>query len=168
MKFQPRRTARYYQLKFLRLKGDPESIARGAGLGVFIGITPTLPFHTILLLLFCPLLRGNLIAALLAATLVSNPLTFFFQYYFSWTLGKWLVPSSVSWGEIQALLNFLTGDASFRQSIEAVLHLGKNSLIPLLVGGCLLAAPIAAMVYFLTRAAIVRFRNKRLKKHILS
>lgn len=168
MKFQPWRTARYYQLKFLRLKGDPESIARGASLGTFIGITPTLPFHTILLLLFCPLFRGNLIAALLAATIVSNPFTFFFQYYFSWIVGKWLFPSSVSWSEIQSLLNFITGDATFRQSIEAVMHLGKDSILPLVVGGCLLAAPCAALVYFLIRSAIVRFRNKRLKKHILS
>lgn len=168
MKFQFRRTARYYQLKFLRLKGDAESIARGAGLGIFIGITPTLPFHTILLLLLCPPLRGNLIAALLAATIVSNPLTFFFQYYFSWKLGNWLVPCNVSWESIQALLDYLTGDASFTQSIEAVLHLGKNTMITLLAGGVLLAAPSAVIVYFLTRATITKFRNKRLQKHILS
>ena len=168
MKFQPWRTARYYQLKFLRLKGDPESIARGIALGVLVGITPTLPFHTILLLLLSPVLRGNLIAALLAATIVSNPLTFFFQYYFSWRVGNWLLPCNVSWDSIQSLLNFLTSDASFKESIEAVLHLGKNSLLSLLTGGVILGIPSALVVYFLSRTALTKFRNKRQKKHILS
>lgn len=168
MKFQPWRTARYYRLKFLRLKGDPESVARGVGLGVFVGISPTLPLHTIQLLLFCPLFRGNLIAALLAATIVSNPLTFFFQYYFSWMVGNWLLPSRVSWNEIHALLNYITGDSTFRQAIEAVLHLGKDALLTLLVGGWVLALPFAVIFYFLSRTALVRFRNKRLKKHLLS
>lgn len=168
MKFQPWRTARYYQLKFLRLKGDPESIARGVGLGAFVGISPTVPFHTIQLLLFCPLLRGNLIAALLAANIVSNPLTFFFQYYFAWMLGKWLLPSSVSWSQIQTQLNYITGDASFKQSVEALLHLGRSALLTLLVGGWVLALPCAAILYFLSRTAVIKFRNKRRGKHILS
>jgi len=39
-KIEPQRTARYYYLKFIRLKGDPAMLARGVAVGVFIGITP--------------------------------------------------------------------------------------------------------------------------------
>jgi uncharacterized protein (TIGR03546 family) len=166
-KFQPIRTIRYYRLKFLRLKGDPESIARGVGLGVFIGITPTLPLHTIAIVVLAPLLRGNIIAAILAATLVSNPFTFFPQYYLSWHVGNWLIPCDVSWESIQSLLN-LFSDASFRESIIAFSNLGRQTIITLLTGGVLLAIIPTIAAYFLARTIIIKFRKRRFEKHILS
>ena len=81
MKFQPLRASKYYYLRFIRLRGKPSVLARGVAVGIFIGITPTIPFHTILALIFAYVLRGSKIAALLATFLVSNPLTFFLQYY---------------------------------------------------------------------------------------
>ena len=36
-------------------------------------------------------LRGSKVAALIASVMVSNPLTFFPQYYFSWQIGNWLL-----------------------------------------------------------------------------
>jgi uncharacterized protein (DUF2062 family) len=85
MKFQPGRTAKYYYLRFLRLRGKPGELARGVAIGIFVGITPTIPFHTILALILAMILRGSKIAALLATVLVSNPLTFVSQKYY---LGK--------------------------------------------------------------------------------
>ncbi|MBU0960183.1 MAG: DUF2062 domain-containing protein, partial [Proteobacteria bacterium] len=35
-----KRTSRYYYLKFVRLKGDPQSLAGGTAIGTFFGITP--------------------------------------------------------------------------------------------------------------------------------
>lgn len=167
LKFQPKRTFRYYHLKFLRLKGDPESIARGVGLGVFIGITPTLPLHTVAIVVLAPLLRGNIIAAILAATLVSNPFTFFPQYYLSWHVGNWLIPGNMSWKSIQSLLN-LFSEASFRESVVAFFHLGRQTIITLLTGGVLLAIIPTIAAYFLSRAIIIKFRKRRIEKHILS
>ncbi|MBW2465955.1 MAG: DUF2062 domain-containing protein, partial [Deltaproteobacteria bacterium] len=97
MKLEPRRAARYYYLRFIRLRGEPSVLARGIAVGTFIGITPTIPFHTILALLFSFILRGSKVAALLASVLVSNPLTFFPQYYFSWKIGNWFTPGNHSW-----------------------------------------------------------------------
>ena len=41
------RLGKYYYLKFIRLKGDPRSLALGTAIGVFVGLTPTIPLHTI-------------------------------------------------------------------------------------------------------------------------
>ena len=41
-----KRTLKYCWLKLRRLQGDPKKLAWGMALGVFIGVTPTLPFHT--------------------------------------------------------------------------------------------------------------------------
>ncbi|MEA1867995.1 MAG: DUF2062 domain-containing protein, partial [Thermodesulfobacteriota bacterium] len=44
----PGRTVRYQWLRLVRLRGDPFVLARGIAIGTFIGLTPTIPFHTIL------------------------------------------------------------------------------------------------------------------------
>lgn len=73
------RPLRYYLLRFLRLRGSPRSIALGAAIGAAIGIAPTLPLNNVLTLFFTLLLRVNPVAGILAATVYSNPLTFFPQ-----------------------------------------------------------------------------------------
>jgi uncharacterized protein (DUF2062 family) len=37
---------RIYYDRFISLKGEPASIAAGFAIGVFVGVTPTIPFHT--------------------------------------------------------------------------------------------------------------------------
>ncbi len=168
-RLNPSRTARYYYLRFLRLKGDPRAIARGVALGTFVGITPTLPLHTIAILVAAPILRANLVAALLAATVVSNPLTFGPQYYASWLIGDMLAPCHVSWNTIQATLGQITGgDLSFQESLAAVWRLGSATLLTLVTGGIVLAAPIAAAAYFWSYRLVRRFQQRRAKRHLYS
>jgi len=49
----PKRFFKYFYLKFLRLKGDPQSLAGGIAIGVFLGIMPIMPFQTLILLPMC-------------------------------------------------------------------------------------------------------------------
>ncbi len=84
MKIQ--RTIKYHWLKFRRLQGDPRKVALGAALGVFIGITPTIPFHTVLVLTLAPLLRVSVIAAYMGIW-VSNPVTWVPQYLLAYEVG---------------------------------------------------------------------------------
>ena len=49
-----KRTLRYHWLKFLRLQDDPRKLAWGMALGIFIGITPTIPFHFVSILFLAP------------------------------------------------------------------------------------------------------------------
>ncbi len=168
-KFSLFRTARYYYLRFLRLKGEPRAIARGVSLGIFIGITPTLPLHTVLILVTSPLLRANLVAALLAATVISNPLTFGPQYYLAWLVGDLLLPCHVSWPTIRATLALITGgEATFRESLTAVWHLGSATLLTLQVGGIVLASPAAVATYFWSHWLVRRFRRRRAERHLYS
>ncbi len=83
-----KRFFRYHYLRFKRLKGDPHTLAKGVAIGVFIGVTPTIPLHTILILALCFFMGGNAVAAVLSSMVVSNPLTFFIQYFLSWWVGS--------------------------------------------------------------------------------
>lgn len=167
MKFEFRRFFKLYYLKFLRLKGDPKHIARGVAIGTFIGITPTMPFHTIALLFIPPLLRGNIIGAFLAAVLFCNPLTYLPQYYFSWLIGNWFTPNDLSWERIRSLMDVIFSDASYIVIFKSISHLGMEAIIVLLLGGTILATPFTIASYFISLKFFISLRNKRRKKHIL-
>ena len=165
--FQPSRTARYYYLRFLRLKGDPHTLARGIAIGVFIGVTPTIPLHTVLILMLAFLLRGNAIAGILASWVVSNPFTILLQYYFSWKVGSWLTQTDLSWSRIHQVTVLLTSGAGFQESIAAVAQLSGEAIITLVAGGILLAIPLAFAGYFLSFYFFRSIQVKRREKHIL-
>lgn len=155
---------RYYYLRFIRLQGDPREIARGVAIGVFIGITPTIPLHTVLILAFALLLRAGKIAGLLASCVVSNPLTFFFQYYFSWRIGTWLLPYDLSWERIQSVMDVVSGHGSFMNSLQALGKLGGESILIMLTGGTILALPIAIVCYFISLSYFSSLKRKKKEK----
>ena len=41
-----KRRFRIFYERFISLKGDPSQIAAGLAIGVFVGVTPTIPLHT--------------------------------------------------------------------------------------------------------------------------
>lgn len=159
-----RRFFRYYYLRFIRLQGDTREIARGVAIGVFIGITPTIPLHTILILAIALLLRAGKIAGLLASCVVSNPLTFFFQYYLSWRIGTWVLPYDLSWERIQSVMAVISGHSSFKTSLESLGKLGWEAIMVMLSGGILLALPFAVASYFLSLSFFNALRRKKKKK----
>ena len=167
MKLEPHRTFRYYYLKFVRLKGNPAVLARGVAIGTFIGITPTIPFHTALALGLAFLLRGSKIAALICTFVVSNPVTFLPQYYLSWQIGNWLLPGKHSWEDLSELINLIVNGAKISEIMAAFSHVSINSLSVLICGGIVLALPIAALFYGLSYQFFSTIQKKRLEKKAL-
>ena len=167
MKLEPRRAARYYYLRFIRLRGHPSVLARGVAVGTFIGITPTIPFHTILALIFAIILRGSKVTALLAAVIVSNPLTFFLQYYFSWKIGNWFTPAEHTWDEVSSLLDAVVNGENYRGAFTVLAEIGLDSLVILIGGGIILAIPFTIAFYLLTYMFFRSINKKRLEKHVL-
>jgi uncharacterized protein (DUF2062 family) len=167
MKFQPLRTTKYYYLRFIRLRGKPSVLARGVAVGTFVGITPTIPFHTILALILAFVLRGSKVAALLSTVLVSNPLTFFLQYYISFRIGNWITPGNISWEKMSELMEAISSGANFNESITALGHMGLDTLIILLIGGSILAIPFTLVAYTLSFYFFRTVQQKRREKHIL-
>ncbi|HCC54724.1 MAG TPA: DUF2062 domain-containing protein [Desulfobulbaceae bacterium] len=165
---KPKRAARYYYLKFLRLQGDPHSLAMGIAIGLFVGITPTVPLHTVFIIILAWPLRGNILAALIAATAISNPLTWLPQYYFSWRLGNWLLPGYLSWEKIRSLLGLFASDTGFQQNFATLGQLGLKAVAVMLLGGILLAIPFACAGYILSYKFFRVIRKKRMEKHILT
>jgi uncharacterized protein (DUF2062 family) len=168
MKFEPHRATRYYYLRFLRLSGDPSVLARGVAIGTFVSITPIIPFHALLAILFAFILRGSKITALLVTVMVSNPLTFFLQYYFSWKIGNWFTPGEHSWKEVSTLLEAIVNGGNFRETLAALAEIGVNSLMILIGGGIILAVPFTIAFYFISYLMFRSIQKRRLEKKVLS
>ena len=163
-----KRIARYYYLKFMRLKGDPQSLALGTAIGIFIGITPTMPLHTIVIILATLLTRSSTIAALLASFLVCNPITYVPQYYLSTIIGNAVTPYELTWARIKEVLDILLQHPGVYKSLEVLAGLGYEAAIVLVVGGTVLALPCGIASYFLSLRFFLKIRQKRRQSHLLS
>ncbi len=167
MKWDLRRTARYYFLRLKRLQGSPYSLAMGLALGSSIAITPTLPLHTVMIIACTLLLRVNTIAALLIATVISNPLTFIPQYWLAWKIGDFFFPDRLTWLRLKTVLTTLT-DQGIIDSLHTLSKLSVDAMLVLLTGGMILAIPIGLLTYFLSYDFFYKLRQKRQQKHLLN
>jgi len=143
-----KRIRTFYE-RFISLKGEPEQIAAGLAIGVFVGVTPTIPFHTGIIVLIGLLFRQNITAGYLGAWIISNPLTVPLFYVAQYELGRFLLGMERSRFE---LTDYTLG------SITA---LGWEILLPLLTGGILMAPFFAVPVYFVARRLIKAIRTRR-------
>ena len=81
------RRFRFFYLKLRRLRGKPVFVAKGLAVGVFAGCFPFFGIQSLLGILLATLCRGSKVAAL-AATWISNPLTYVPLYVFNYKIGK--------------------------------------------------------------------------------
>ncbi len=163
-----KRLSRFYYLKFKRLKGSPQSLARGTAIGTFLGIVPIIPLHTILVILLTLLTRTSTVAALLATIVVCNPLTYVAQYYFSIVIGNAVTPYHFNWERMKSVLDILLAKPGLTESLQALGGLGFEAAIILVVGGSILAFPFTIASYFLSLRFFVKMQEKKRQKHILN
>ncbi|MDA8125044.1 MAG: DUF2062 domain-containing protein [Deltaproteobacteria bacterium] len=139
---------KFYE-RFISLKGEPKPIAAGLAMGIFVGITPTIPFHTALIIVLGLLFKQNMTAAYFGSWLISNPVTIPILYFSQYQLGRHLLG--------MAPCRFELADYSLR----SIFHMGGQFLLPLLTGGMVMAFLVALPAYFISRRLIVAIRAKR-------
>lgn len=160
------RTIKYYILKVVRLRGNPRALAMGVAMGVFIGLSPTFPLHSIIIIGVTLLLRINTFAALISATLVSNPFTMAPQYYACWRIGNFIFPGRLTWGKIEEVLHVLSNEG-FVESLKSTSQLGADAIAVMLTGGFILGVPLALLSYFISFYFFMTIRQKRQQRHLL-
>jgi uncharacterized protein (DUF2062 family) len=162
-----KRTVRFYLIRFKRLQGSSRSLAMGSAIGAAIGLTPTLPLHNILILGFTLPLRVNPIAGILAANVVSNPLTFVPQYYLAWKIGNFFLPGRLSWEKILDTLNLIKTNGIL-DSFDVLRAMGFDAILVMLTGGMVLAIPAGILTYALEFRFFSKIKQKRREKHLLN
>lgn len=138
----------YFHDKFISLKGEPKAIAMGMAIGVFVGVTPTIPFHTALLILITVLSKQNVTAAYLGSWIVSNPVTIPLFYFIQYEIGHHLLGMA----SIDTNLAVL--------SIQQIINIGWHIALPLLLGGIIMAPVFAVPAYFIAHHTVLTIRKK--------
>ncbi|XCN71469.1 MAG: DUF2062 domain-containing protein [Candidatus Electrothrix aestuarii] len=161
------RLPRYYLLQIRRLKGDPIYLAKGFAFGVFMGVLPLVPIQTILIIPLSITFRVSTLAAIIAGTMVSNPLTFMPQYYITWKLGNAVLPGRISWEHLQQVLLAVQNDGLL-DGLATFSHLGLRTIAVLLTGGTIIGIPAGIISYFFALKFFRTLQAHRLRKHKLN
>jgi len=167
MAFNIHRTIRYYTLRFIRLRGNPKSLAMGTAIGILIGISPTIPLHTVVIIGLTLLLRSSTLAGLLAAMVVCNPLTMAPQYYICWLVGDFIFPGRLTWERIKEVLHLITHE-SFMDAMHTLGTLSFDVILVMLTGGFVIGIPAAVAGYYFALRFFTRISEKRRQKHLLN
>ena len=129
------------------LHGDPHYVAIGMAIGVFISITPTMPFQSIIAVGLSFILRGSKAAAAIGVWF-SNPLTIPMLYFASFKTGVLLFGGS-------STVNIADG------SLTELLKLGIEVTIASISGGLVLGILPGIATYFITRKIMQKIRSHK-------
>lgn len=150
-----KRNLRLLYLRLLRLKGQPQEVAGGVAIGVFVGMTPTVPLHTVLAVLIALILKKSKLAAALGVW-VANPFCLPFIYFLDYKVGQLLTGAKAP---TLALSNF---------SIANLVELGWSISYPLLFGGLVTGILCAIPSYFITKHLILMYQSRRRHRRVSS
>lgn len=176
--FYPRggwgRAVEYIRHRLTRLPDSPHRIARGIWAGVFVSFTPLFGFHFLLAALVAKLIRGNILASLLA-TFVGNPLTFVPIAASSLKMGNFLLgndPSEVrirhvgrTFGDAWLTIwhNFLALFTDADMNWDGMGRFFHEIFLPYLVGGVIPGVIVATVIYYLSVPFIRAYQARRAK-----
>lgn len=177
--FYPRggwsRAIQYVKHRVRRLPDSAHSIARGVFAGVLVSFTPFFGLHFILAAVVAKIIRGNLLASLLA-TFVGNPLTFPFIGFVSLKLGHLILGSKYDERAHASLLKTFTSAGTELKDNVIALFTDANAqwgsladffrdvFLPYLVGGIAPGVIAGLVFYYLSEPVITAYQKRRRKK----
>ena len=166
------RAFHYVKHRMRRLPNSPERIARGIWAGVFITFTPLFGFHFVAAALLARLMKGNMLAGLMA-TFVGNPFTFVFIALASLKTGHWLLGTEMTEGELRSLSrkfgqagsdlwhNFVAAFTDARMDWSGLAIFSRDVFYPYLIGGILPGIFFATLSYYLAVPVLRAYQKRR-------
>lgn len=166
--------ATVYVVHRLRRLPDPaHRISRGIAAGVFVSFTPFFGFHFVLAAVIAWLMRGNILASLLA-TFFGNPLTFpviatVSVEFGAWMLGRPPIPLPRVVGAFSHATLELWSNLAAIFTVEAT-HWGRMSnffidiFLPYLVGGLIPGVIAGLAAYYVANPVIASYQRGRIHR----
>ena len=148
------RVGTYLRHRVVRLAGSPYSIAAGLACGAAISFTPFIGLHFGLAALIAWLIGGNILASAIG-TVVGNPWTFPFIWWGTFGIGEIVTGSSK------------VADMPENLSLHYIFDHPLAVLLPMTVGGFLVAIVVWVSVFFASRYFVERYqrlRSERLRR----
>ncbi len=149
------------------LRGSPEAIGLGIATGIFVGFFPLMGFQMLIATFLATCMNANRPAAM-AAVWITNPLTFLPIYFFTYRVGKYLLPgpdernAHLIINKIAHKLIVLDFWEIYHQ-FRIMSTLGRKIYAHLLLGGVIVGFFAGGASYILTVKIVKIYRKKRLK-----
>lgn len=148
--------------RIARSSGSAHSIALGAGIGFFVGMTPTMGIQMLIAAGIATLFRANRITAILPVW-VTNPLTFIPIYVTCYKVGYWITGLGISipavHREIEALHAIQEAEGGYA-AFRAMLNLSMEVLLSLTLGSFVVGTILGTIGYVLTYKLVLSVRRK--------
>ena len=155
MKFQ--RQIKYAYLRLIALRGEPHELALGIAFGVFSGMMPIVPFQTVLAIALSIFFKGSKITAALG-TWVSNPLNWYFIYYYSYRLGASVIGLPEKNAVFSSVMTAVRSGETPWVIVEKIFGAGTAIVSAFLIGGVMMGAVFGGLCFF---AFLPIFKNIR-------
>lgn len=166
------RAAQYVKHRLRRLPDTPEKISRGVWAGVFTAFTPFYGIHFIIAALIAKLMRGNILAGLMA-TFFGNPLTYVPIGVVSLETGYWMLGLRQR-GDLERSLgkkfadaggdlwhNFIALFTPAKMDWRGLNLFYDEVFWPYLVGGLIPGVVCATFCYYLSVPLIRAYQSRR-------
>lgn len=135
--------------RFLKIRGNPREIALGLALGLFVGMTPFMGFHTAIAVFFAAIFKWNKISSAVGVW-VSNPLTAPFVYGGTYIVGARVCGSNGS---------FTPPSELGVSTIVNLLQKTPEIFWTLIVGGVIVGLPLAAAGYYFSYQSVLKYQQ---------
>lgn len=142
------RQIKYYYLRFIRLRGEPHELALGMAFGVFAGMMPIMPFQIAAAVTLALFFKGSKITAVLG-TWVSNPLNWYFLYYYNYKLGVFILRFPEQKAVFSSIMKAVQSAEEPMAVVGKILGAGGVSAAAFCIGGLVMGIAAAVPTYFI-------------------
>ena len=146
MKFP--RQIKYFYLRLIALRGEPHELALGMALGVFSGMIPIIPFQTALAITLALFFKGSKIMAALG-TWVSNPLNWYFIYYYSYRLGALIMGLPERSSAFSSIMIAVQSGEAPMVIVGKIFGAGTTFVSAFLLGGFIMGIFFGGLCFFI-------------------
>jgi uncharacterized protein len=135
--------------RFLKIRGEPKEIALGFSVGILVGMTPAMGFHTVIAVFFATLFKLNKVSAAMAVW-ITNPFTAPFIYSMNYLVG------AKAMGLTRAYrLSDELSSSTFIEMIKKTPEIFKAMTI----GGLIIGIPLSLIGYYFIYSAISKYQD---------
>jgi len=150
-----------------KLQGDPHYIALGMAIGVFVAITPTIPFHTVMAVALAYLFKASRPAAIIGVW-ASNPFTVVFLYIACYKVGMLLFGHALEDADsVMELVHAMENDIPIKEQLHLFVeffHTQLKLFFAMNVGGVVLGIPGGIAAYVVTKNFIKKLKTPKNKR----
>lgn len=157
------RRVRYYYLRFIRLRGEPNELALGMALGIFSGMMPIIPFHTASAVAMALVFKGSKITSAIGVW-VSNPFNWYFLYYLNYRIGAFILGLSRDNRGFSSVMESMRQGEKGMSFILGIAHASGEIITAFLIGGVIMGIVASIPSYFVFLKIFSTLREWRRKK----